>query len=47
MEQDDTTADDEAQYAELELSDSTVIYDRGNHQAWLQSDGAVEARAMV
>ena len=46
MEQDDTTAD-EGKYAELELSDSTVIYDRGNHQAWLQSDSAIEARAMV
>jgi len=46
MQTDDTT-DTDAQYAELELVDSTVIYDRGNHRAWLQSDSAVGAEAMT
>jgi hypothetical protein len=43
----DDNSDTDAQYAELELADSTVIYDRGNHRAWLQSDSAVGAEAMT
>jgi hypothetical protein len=45
---DDTTAgvveDDEAdRYAELNIGDEEfVIYDRENHQAWLQSSVTVE-----
>jgi hypothetical protein len=44
MKQDDTPT--EAQCAELELANSFVIYDRGNHRAWLQSDDAVAADTM-
>jgi hypothetical protein len=44
MEHDDITTD--PQCAELELTDSVVIYDRGNHRAWLQSDDAVTAEQM-
>lgn len=46
MESADTT-DQEEQYAELDVGDSTVIYDRANHRAWLQSDGAIACDAMV
>ncbi|SEN11727.1 hypothetical protein SAMN05216388_1001405 [Halorientalis persicus] len=29
------------QYVELDAAEGVVIYDRENHCAWLQSDGAV------
>ncbi|MFC7134206.1 MULTISPECIES: DUF7331 family protein [Salinibaculum] len=38
------TAEERARYAELTIGDEEfVIYDRENHQAWLQSDAAVTA----
>ena len=42
---DDTVADERAsRYGELTIGDEEfVIYDRENHQAWLQSDVAVTA----
>lgn len=42
---DDTVADERAsRYGELTIGDEEfVIYDRENHQAWLQSDFAVTA----
>ncbi len=46
MQQDDTPTPT-VQCAELELVDSTVIYDRTNHQAWIQSDDVVDPTAMV
>ena len=33
-------------YAELNIDDEFVIYDRQNHQAWIQSKTAVEADDM-
>jgi hypothetical protein len=46
MEQRDTpeTVD---RYAELKLEDGFVIYDRRNHQAWLQSDESVACETMA
>ena len=35
-------------YTSLDLEDgAVVIYDRDNHRAWIQSDGAVDARATL
>ncbi|MFB6198356.1 MAG: hypothetical protein ABEI52_08845 [Halobacteriaceae archaeon] len=33
---------DGSRYAELMINDGTVIYDRENHDAWIQSDYAIE-----
>ncbi|WP_424017833.1 DUF7331 family protein [Halorientalis pallida] len=29
------------QFVELDAAEGVIIYDRHNHRAWLQSDGAV------
>ncbi|WP_201287779.1 DUF7331 family protein [Salinirussus salinus] len=34
-------------YAQLEVGDQVVIYDRQNHQAWVQSDAAVSTDSMA
>jgi len=34
-------AEQDERFAELEAGDGVIIYDRQNHRAWLQSDGAV------
>ena len=34
-------------YAQLEVGDQLVIYDRQNHQAWVQSDALVSVESMV
>lgn len=39
-------ANPHARYADLDLNDETVIYDRENHRAWIQSDASVEVTAM-
>jgi len=36
-----------ARYADLDLDDEVVIYDRENHRAWIQSDASVEVTAML
>lgn len=46
MESADSTEAEE-RYAELDVGDSVVIYDRQNHRAWLQSDGAVACTSMA
>lgn len=38
---DDTDGRGEDRFAELDTSEGTIIYDRANHRAWLQSDDAV------
>jgi hypothetical protein len=38
---------EEPRYAQLEVGDQLVVYDRHNHQAWVQSDAAVETDSMV
>lgn len=43
-ESDGEATDEHARYAELNIDDEEfVIYDRQNHQAWLQSSVAVSA----
>ena len=34
-------------YAQLDVGDQLVIYDRQNHQAWVQSDAAVSTDSMA
>jgi len=34
-------------YAQLDVGDQLVIYDRHNHQAWVQSDAAVSVESMA
>jgi len=42
-----TAADEEQRYGELNIGDEEfVIYDRENHQAWLQSTVAVSTDEM-
>jgi len=43
----DTTDDQERRYAELNIGDEEfVIYDRENHQAWIQSTESLEVDGM-
>ncbi len=34
-------------YAQLEVGDQLVVYDRQNHEAWVQSDATVSVESMV
>ncbi|MFB6222539.1 MAG: hypothetical protein ABEH86_02555 [Haloarcula sp.] len=44
---DATTDDQERRYAELNIGDEEfVIYDRENHQAWIQSTRSLEVDQM-
>jgi hypothetical protein len=34
-------------YAQLDVGDQLVVYDRRNHQAWVQSDASVRVESMA
>lgn len=36
-----------SRYTQLDVGDQLVIYDRQNHQAWVQSDATVSVESMA